>query len=391
MVALRVLPLAYTGFVALGMMEWVGVAWPSMRADLGRSLAELGLLLAVWSAGYFAGAALNGRLTHRVGAGPLLAGSTSVSAAALLAIAATPSWLGLLAATLALGWGGGLLDAGVNAFVATRGRAREMGLLHAAFGIGATLGPLVMAAAIQAPGSWRTAYGALGAAHVALAAGLWRTRDRWGEVPAGRAAPPPRRPAAWLLVASLAVFFLYTGVEVAAGQWAFSLFTESRGMSNGPAGAWVAAYWGALTAGRLALGAVGDRVAPGAVVRGGLLLVLAGAALLWPAEPDWAAPLGLVVIGAGLAPVFPSLMLLTPGRLGPEFSNWAVGYQLAAASIGAAAVPGAVGVAVALAGLETLAPVLLVSGALLLAAEAALGWATRLPPSPPLRSGTPPA
>ncbi len=366
------LPLAYGGFVALGMLEWVGVAWPSLRLDLGRSLAELGVLLAVWSGGYFAGAALNGRLTHRAGAGQLLAGSTGVSAAALLAVAATPSWIGLLAATVALGWGGGLFDAGVNAYVASRGRAREMGLLHAAFGIGATLGPLLMAAALRAPGSWRSAYAAAGVIHLVLAAGLWRTRERWGGTRADRAAPPPRRPAAWLLATSLAVFFLYTGVEVAAGQWAFSLFTESRGMGDGAAGAWVAAYWGALTAGRLALGAAGDRVAADTVVRGGLAIVLAGAALLWPAEPGWAGPLGLVVIGVGLAPVFPSLVLLTPGRLGPAFSSWAVGYQLAAASLGAAAIPGAVGVAVAIAGLETLAPVLLVAGAALVAAETAL-------------------
>ncbi len=377
MVTLRVLPLAYTGFVALGMMEWVGVAWPSLRTDLGRSLAELGVLLAVWSAGYLGGAAFNGRLTHRFAPGPLLAASTAVAAAALLGIAVTPSWPGVLAATLALGWGGGLVDAGVNAFVAHRQSAREMGLLHAAFGVGATLGPLLMAAAIQSPGSWRTAYAALGVAHLVLAAAVWRTRDRWGTGPGDRSAPPPRRPAAWLLVTSLAVFFLYTGVEVAAGQWAFSLFTEQRGMSDGAAGAWVAAYWGALTAGRLALGAAGDRVAPAAVVRGGLVATLAGAGLLWPADPAWAGPLGLVVIGAGLAPVFPSLMLLTPGRLGPAFANWAVGYQLAAASLGAAAVPGAVGVAVAIAGLETLAPVLLVAAGALVAAESLLGRAAR--------------
>ncbi len=372
MIALRVLPIAYTGFVALGLMEWVGVAWPSMRTDLGRSLAELGLLLAVWSGGYFAGAALNGRLTRRFGAGNLVAGSTGVAAAALLAIAAAPSWLALLAATAVLGWGGALVDAGVNAFVASRGRAREMGLLHAAFGIGATLGPLLMALAIQAPGSWRGAYAGLGVLHCVLAAGLWRTRHRWDEVPTDRAAPPPRQPAPWLLVASLAMFFMYTGVEVAAGQWAFSLLTESRGMGEAAAGAWVAAYWGALTAGRLALGAAGHRVAPAAVVRGGLAFVLVGAALIWPAQPGWLGPLGLVVVGAGLAPVFPSLMLLTPDRLGRAFANWAVGYQLAAASLGAAAVPGAVGVAVAVGDLETVAPVLLACSAALLAMERVL-------------------
>ncbi len=371
-VGARLLPLAYLAFVVHGMPQGVGVAWPTMSNDFTRSLAELGVLLAVWSGGYLVATALNGYLTDRVGAGEVLAGSAAFTAVAFIGAALAPLWLALLAFILLLGCSSGLVDAGVNAHVATRHGARAMGLLHGSFGVGAVLGPLLMTVALQVPGTWRLAFGVLAAANGAIALAVFRTRERWRIRPAGQVVTRPRARSARLLFVSMLVFFLYAGIEVAAGQWAFSLFTEERGMADGAAGAWVAAYWGAFTAGRFVLGAIGDRVRPQTMVHLGLAGLVVGASLLWLREPGWIGPIGLVVLGASAAPIFPSLMVLTPGRLGAGFASWAVGYQLAAASLGIAAIPGLVGITVALAGLETLAPVLLAATAALIVTEAAL-------------------
>jgi hypothetical protein len=134
---------------------------------------------------------------------------------------------------------------------------------------------------------------------------------------------------------TLAAFFVYTGLEIATGQWAYSLLTEQRGTGTTAAGLWVATYWAALTGGRLAM-AVGSRRGGAVGVLGGASVgAVAGTALLW-LDPAGVGALGLPLVGLSLAPVFPTLVSLTPVRLGNERAASAIGYQLTAAGIGAA-------------------------------------------------------
>ena len=60
----------------------------------------------------------------------------------------------------------------------------------------------------------------------------------------------PTAPAVWL---SVLLFLLYTGVETAAGQWAYTLFVEGRGVATQAAGFAVSAYWAALARGPVAV------------------------------------------------------------------------------------------------------------------------------------------
>ena len=53
-----------------------------------------------------------------------------------------------------------------------------------------------------------------------------------------------RLPALWTGVAA---FLLVAGLELSAGQWIYSLFTESRGVSATGAAAWTSGYWASFT------------------------------------------------------------------------------------------------------------------------------------------------
>ena len=120
----------------------------------------------------------------------------------------------------------------------------------------------------------------------------------------------------------------------------------------------------------VAMGAAGERLRPGPVLAGSMALVLAGIGLLWWNPVDWAGAAGLLVSGFALAPIFPTLVLLTPARLGAEYAPWAIGFQLSAAAAGAALIPGGIGLAVEGIGLESVGPVLVASAV----AMAALSW-----------------
>jgi fucose permease len=150
----------------------------------------------------------------------------------------------------------------------------------------------------------------------------------------------------------MGVFFVYTGLEMALSQWAFTVLTESRGVPPGPAGVAVGVYWGSIGVGRIVFGLIADRVGIDRLLRLCLLAAVAGAALFAAPLPLEAAFAGLALAGVGLAPVFPCLMTRTPQRLGPALSAHAIGFQVGAAMIGAAALPGALGLVTGQVGLQ---------------------------------------
>lgn len=164
--------------------------------------------------------------------------------------------------------------------------------------------------------------------------------------------------------ADLILFFLYTGVEVGTGQWAFTLLTESRGLGTTAAGTWVAIYWGGLTLGRFGFGVVGERLAPSRILGGSMLVSLLGLGLLW-SDPIGIGAVGLPIAGLGFAAVFPTLVSLTPARIGRLRSTRSMGSQLAAANLGAAGVPWLLGLVAEDHGLESLGAGLFATAVLL--------------------------
>lgn len=364
----------------------LGVAWPSIQRDLDRPISALGVLLVAQAAGYLVASTANGALVARFGTGNLLVASAVGSAIGLGAYAMAPPWSLLVTASVLVGAAAGALDAGVNAHVALHHGRRAMGMLHASFGVGATAGPLMVTALVVADQSWRVAYGAMVLAHLGLLMAFVRTRPRWATTP--RSDTPPadeghRRLGA--LALGMLAFFFYTGLELSAGQWAFSLLTEHRGMGSGPAGLWVASYWGSLTIGRVGLALGGHRVQPRRLLHIATVGAVIGATVVW-LDPAGIGVAALPLLGLCLAPIFPVLVSLTPERLGSARTAHHVGFQLAAAGVGAAVLPGAVGLAVAAAGLDAVGPTLVAMALALAVTHLVDTTVSPSPATPGLRS-----
>ena len=356
-------------FVLLGMpMAAMGVAWPSAADDLGRTLADLGFITFVYGAGYTVSTLASGELTRRFSTGPLLVAASLAAAASLAVFALSSTWYPFLGAGFMLGLAGGLLDAGVNAYVAVHRGARSMGIIHTGFGIGSTLGPLLVTFLIAVGWSWRSAFGALAVAELVLAVAFLATVSaiELNERESGRR--PSLGNNGLLLALSLVVFFLYAGVAAGTGAWAYSLLTEGRGISTGVAGVAVAAYWGGVTAGRVSLGVFGNRIEPNRVLTMSAIGTVASLVLLWIAPTPWLGIVGLVASGLSHGFVFPLEVLLTPHRFGAAFTPWAVGYEIAAANVGVAVLSGTIGLLVGEWGISVVAPALLGLALLLWAA-----------------------
>lgn len=350
-----------TSFVLLGMpVAAMGVAWPSAADDLGRTLADLGLITFAYGAGYTVSTLASGELTRRYSTGPLLV-SASLAAAASLAVFVTSSaWFPFLVAAFVVGLSGGLLDAGVNAYVAVHRGARAMGIIHTGFGVGSMIGPLLVAVLLSQGLSWRIAFGALAVAELVLAIAFVATVSAIESNEQESGARPSVGNNGRVLVLSLAVFFLYAGVAAGTGAWSYSLLTEGRGFSAGVAGVAVAAYWGGVTAGRVALGVFGNRVEPNRVLTLSAIGTVASLLLFWSAPTPGLGIVGLIASGVSHGFVFPLEVLLTPRRFGAGFAPWAVGYEIAAANVGVAVVSGTIGLLVGRWGIFIVAPALVV-------------------------------
>jgi fucose permease len=354
---LGVILLAYVAFVALGMPDGLlGVAWPSIRTGFSIPLDSLGFLLFAGVTGYTTSSFLSGTLIAKMGLGRLLALSCALTGSALVGYTLVPSWWMMVLLGVVAGLGAGAIDAGLNTYVASNFGEGLMQWLHASYGIGITLGPIIMTMALTALNSWRVGYRIVGgfqflmATSFVLTLSLWKTREEAPKesgqekrlteykTPLGETM---RQPKVWL---SALLFFIYVGTEISLGTWAYSLLTESRGIAAQTAGFWTGSFWATFTIGRILAGLFAKRVGSKTLVQGGVALAFLGATLLlWNPSPT-VNLVAVAIMGFAIAPVFPAMMSGTSQRVGANFAANTIGMQMAASGLGGAAIPGLVGV-----------------------------------------------
>jgi fucose permease len=396
--------LALGSFVVLGLPDgMLGTAWPSMRVTFGAPVGDLGLILLLATAGSVLVTAFVGTLIRRLGVPALLVTASSCAAVGYAGFALAPGLGLVLGMAVLTGAAAGLMDAGLNTAVALSGRTRLLNLLHGAYGVGTALGPLVVTAAILT-GSWRPAYLALTGLDLVLA-GCWLRHRRQagpppapstpaqtapsapgpasapaGAAPVGKApAVPPssgpqwsRRRYGWVVATGMGVFFLYTGLEVGAGQWEASFCRGHLNLSETATGLATFGYWGTLTAVRIALALVPRPVPPRLVVRYGSVLAVAAAAIIWWQPGTAVTVLAFAVLGGALAGVFPALISLTPARIGERRAQHVIAWQVGAAAAGGAGISALIGLIIGARGLAVLGPSLTVLAMLVVASELVL-------------------
>ncbi len=353
---LLLLFIIYMGYISLGLPDTVlGVAWPIMRLDLGRSVEWAGILatfiivcasISGFSSGFF---------INRIPAGVLLMTSCFMTGFSLLGFGLAPSFAVILLLALPLGFGGGCIDAAMNSFIARHYSSRHMSWLHGCWGVGATIGPVIMTGMIAAGHGWRWGYGTISAIQIILGLIFLSTLKLWTNShrqstskphPGPAATPSTEKPVyadltAWL---SVLTFFCYCGAEYGFGLWGATFLITCRNFSAETAGYAVALYWGSLTFGRFISGWIADRVGNRRMVIGGILFSLSGQVLLLTAG-DNITVIGaaLLMMGIGLAPIYPCMMHETARRFTEKRANVVIGFQSGSACLGIAVLPSLTG------------------------------------------------
>ena len=343
------LPIIYLGFISLGLPDGtLGVSWPPLHSELNIPIGFAGTILLIATVLSGTAAFSSSRLITRFGTGPIVFVSCLLTGAALMMVSHAQNLYWLLLAAIPLGVGAGAVDAGLNGYVARHYSGRHMNWLHACWGIGATCGPLIMAAALSSSGGWRGGYFAIASVQLSLAVLFLFTLRLWNNVPErasdseneSRLDQLPKAgansPAGWL---SAAIFLVYVALEMTIGLWATSILVVARGVPQESAALCAAAYYASITTGRIGIGFIVDRLGNRRAVALGLTLSIIGASLFAFANSTPMAATALVMLGLGLAPIYPCLMHEVPRRFTPEAVQIVIGRQSGAAAFGGATLP----------------------------------------------------
>lgn len=346
---LLLLAIIYIAFISLGLPDsLLGAAWPVMYGELGVPISYAGIVTMIIAAGTIVSSLLSDWLMRKVGAGVITAVSVFMTAAALFGFSASHSFLLLCLWAVPYGLGAGAVDAALNNYVALHFSSRHMNWLHCFWSVGAAASPYIMSYCLTGGFGWNNGYRSVAVVQTILTAALFLSLPLWkrrrlegaeGES-AAKALSLPRAVKIKGVPFVLIMFFGYCALEQAAGLWASSYLVQFRGVDTDTA-AWSASlFYLGIAAGRFLCGFVAERLGDRRLIRIGILTMIGGVLLIaLPVPYDAFTLAGLLIVGLGCAPVYPSVIHSTPANFGKENSQAIIGIQMASAYVGTTFMP----------------------------------------------------
>lgn len=341
------LAIIYIAFISLGLPDaLLGSAWPSMHGALNVPVSYAGIISMIISAGTIISSLFSDKMNSKLGTGKVTAVSVGLTAVSLLGFSVSKSFLMLCVIAFPYGLGAGAVDAALNNYVALHYKARHMSWLHCFWGVGATIGPYIMGACLTGGFKWNSGYQIIGILQAALTViliislPLWR---RSNEAAQEGAAQNKMGMGKLLRLPGvkevLTAFFCYCAVEQTAGLWGASYMVMERGLSPQSAAKWASLFYLGITIGRFICGFISMKMSDKAMIRLGQGMIIAGILLLIFPLGNLIMCIGLVVVGLGCAPIYPSIIHETPTNFGAGLSQALIGMQMAFAYVGTTVMP----------------------------------------------------
>ncbi len=338
----------YASFISLGLPDsLLGSAWPSMYTDLGVSVSYAGVISMLVAGGAITSSFFSVKIIQKFGTGKVTAISVFMTAFALLGFGISRNFVFLIIFSIPLGLGAGAVDAALNNFVALHYKARHMSWLHCFWGVGATIGPIIMSFNLHRRG-WRSGYTTVGLIQCSLTVILFLSLPIWNKV--GKTSSNCSnnvssdfsfkelikiRGAKFAFLA----FFFYCSLESTCGLWASSFMVLNRGMSPLDAASWASLFYMGITFGRFITGFLMIKISTSKMIQIGQGIITVSILLILLPFRDVFLGVGLFFIGVGCAPIFPCMIHQTPEKFGTNLSQAMIGIQMACAYVATTFMP----------------------------------------------------
>lgn len=349
--AILLLILIYFAFVSLGLPDGLlGAAWPSMYQGMGVSVSYAGYVTMIIAGGTIISSLSSDRLSQKLSTQWILVISVALTALAIFGFSFSTEYWQLCLWGIPYGLGAGAVDSSLNNYVSLHYKSRQMSWLHSCWGVGATLGPYIISLCLRQNIGWNWGYRIVGFIQCGLVIILFLSTPLWKrneELALAEKEEPVKRVhlgffKTWALKGTAFVFlsfFAYCSLESTAGLWAASYFVLDRQVDKTTAASWASLFYLGIGAGRFLSGFIANKLGDRKMVRFGLIILAAGLVVLALPWGYYTPLFGLLLIGLGCAPVYPSLIHETPTSFGKEHSQEVIGIQMATAYVGSTFMP----------------------------------------------------
>ena len=349
------LAIIYLAFISLGLPDsLLGSAWPVMYREFSVPVSYAGIISMIIAVGTIFSSLQCDCLTRRLGTGKVTALSVLTTAAALFGFSISHSYLALCLWAVPYGLGAGCVDASLNNYVALHYASRHMSWLHCMWGVGASLGPYIMGYALTGGKGWNMGYRYISVLQILLTVilllslPLWRKRDSAADADAEKEEKKTLSLAQIIRIPGakevMITFFCYCAMEQTAGLWACSYLVLHGGLASEEAAGLASLFYIGITVGRALAGFLTIKLNDTQMIRLGQGFILFGILLLLLPLGGKAGLAGLIIIGLGCAPIYPSIIHSTPEHFGADKSQAVIGVQMAAAYVGILVMPPVFGV-----------------------------------------------
>ncbi len=340
------LVIIYLAFISLGLPDaLLGSAWPTMYPLLEVPVSYAGIISMIIAVGTVVSSLMSDRMTLKLGTGKVMVLSVAMTAAALFGFSVSGSFWMLCLWAIPYGLGAGSVDAALNNYVALHYESKHMSWLHCMWGIGASVGPYIMGYVLTGGGSWTGGYRLISVLQIVLTMILLVSLPLWKRSAADTsesARKPLSLPQIFAIPGAKAVmicFFCYCSLEQTAGLWAASYLNLYKGIPAETAASLGSMFFLGITIGRAFSGFITMKLNDTQMVRLGLAIIGVGILAMLIPGSAYISIAGLILIGLGCAPVYPSLIHSTPERFGSDKSQAIIGIQMASAYVGTCLMP----------------------------------------------------
>lgn len=337
----------YLAFISLGLPDsLLGPAWPTMYLDLNVPVHFAGIISMIVAGGTVISSLFSARFINRFGVASVTTFSVLMTALALLGFSYSQHFSFLCLLAVPLGLGAGCVDVALNNYVALHYKAKHMNWLHCFWGIGAAIGPMIMARYLALGKSWAYGYNTVGWIQICLvmillmSIPLWtkKTKERNPKDGSDTKASFKKLLNIPGIKQALIVFFCYCTIEATFGLWGASYLVFVRDFEPDSAARLVSIYYVGITFGRFVSGFMAEKLSSQHLVYMGQgVTILALTVILLPFKVTLLP--GFFLVGLGCAPIFPSLLHETPRNFGEKYSQAIMGMQMASAYVGITLMP----------------------------------------------------
>lgn len=334
------LVIIYIVFVSLGLPDSLfGVAWPVMHLDFGiaESFASVyGVIMGVCTGGV---SFVAGKLIRKFGTGKVTFISTILTVAGLFFMSISPNIVVLMISSVILGYGAGVIDTALNNFVSLHYKAQHMNWLHACWGAGVTISPLIMSVFLTGEtNSWRNGYRVIALLQLSIGIVIALTLGKWKIVKEdfSQKESSGQQKSFFEILKIKGVLTgilsqgLYCSMEFLIGTWGASYLVNVHSLMPDIAAKWISLYFGGIMVGRIISGFISMKATDNMMIRGGIVVSCMGMILLSLPLSEFSF-FGLLLIGVGFGPIFPSVLHSVPDRFGKEYSADITGFHMGGA------------------------------------------------------------